>query len=148
MKNEKGQSLFEVVLSLAVVTIVIVALIILVFHSIRNADYSRNQTLAATRSQEAIEWLRGERDAGWDAFQTRALTSSHYCFSAGLSWSTAKIGGCGDADVIPDTALKREILLSIVDPTNIEAQVVVYWEDSQGLHEARSVTNFTDWRAR
>jgi len=30
----------------------------------------------------------------------------------------------------------------------IKAEVVVYWTDSRGRHEVRSVTYFTDWRER
>lgn len=146
MKNQKGQSLFEVVLSLAVITVVIVTLIILAYNSIRNANYSRNQTVATKHSQEATEWLRGERDTDYDLFQTRALTGQ-YCFPS-LSWTAAKIGGCSDTDVIDGTNLKREIFLTNVDSANIEAQIVVYWDDAQGLHEVRAITNYTDWRAQ
>jgi len=146
MKNQKGQSLFEVVLSLAVITVVIVALIILAYSSIRNANYSKNQTLATKHSQEVTEWLRGERDSDFDLLQTRALTGQ-YCFPS-LSWTAAKIGGCADGDVIVGTILKREIFFTIVDPANIEVQAVVYWDDAQGLHEVRAITNYTDWRAQ
>jgi len=147
MKNQEGQSLFEVVLSLAVITVVIVALIILAYNSIRNANYSRNQTVATRHSQEAIEWLRGERDTDYDLFQLRALTSDTYCFPS-LSWTSAKIGGCADNDVIDGTILKREIFFTIIGLTNIEVQVTVYWDDAQGLHEVRAITNYTDWRAQ
>ena len=149
MKNQKGQSLFEVVLSLAVITVVIVALIILAYSSIRNANYSKNQTLATKHSQEVIEWLRGERDSDFDFFYDKALTAGggSYCFPS-LSWTAAKLGSCDDSDVIVGTILKREIFFTIVDLANIEVQAVVYWDDAQGLHEVRAITNYTDWRAQ
>lgn len=146
IKLESGQSLFEVVLSLAVITIIIVALVILASNSIRNATFSRNKSSATKHSQEMIEWLRGQRDEDWDSFAQRALTTQ-YCFPA-LSWADAKIGSCADADTISGTPLKREVFFDRIDATNIEAQVVVYWEDAQGVHEVRTITNYTDWRVQ
>lgn len=143
---EKGQSLFEVVLSLAVITLIIVTLILLASNSIRNATFSRNKTIATRNVQEALEWLRGERDEDFDAFSTRALTS-RYCLPS-LSWNDAIIGSCGADDLISGTPLKREIVFDIVTPDNIEVTILVYWEDAQGMHEVRSITNLTDWRSQ
>lgn len=145
-KNESGQSLFEVVLSLAVITIIIVALIILAANSIKNADFSRTRTLATNYTQATNEWLRSERDTDFDAFAQRALTPQ-YCL-VDLSWSTAKVGGCDANDFISGTILQREAFFTIVSPTTIEVEVLVYWDDSQGTHEVRTTTEFTDWRAR
>ena len=144
-RYEKGQSLFEVFLSLAVVTVIIVALVILASNAVRNTTYSKNKTLATRYSQEAIEWLRGERDADWDVFSLRALTSSYYCLQT-LSWTS--IGECGTSDTISNTSLIREAQFTIDSPTQITIEVVVYWEDSQGVHETKTTTNFTDWRAQ
>lgn len=142
---EKGQSLFEVVLSLAVVTLIIVALVALTSTSIRNANFSRNKSLATRFTQEAIEWLRGERDGDWDAFATRALTP--WCLKS-LDWNDAKVGGCGSTDLISGTIFSREVTFSIIDAVNIDTEVKVYWQDAQGLHEVKTVTTFTDWRAQ
>jgi Tfp pilus assembly protein PilV len=143
IKNQEGQSLFEVILSLAVITLIIVTLIFLASYSIRNANFSRNKTLASRYAQEAIEWLRGQRDEDFDAFATRALTSQ-YCLPS-LSWTEASIGTCGSSDNISGTPLKREILFSTVTADNIETQVIVYWEDAQGEHVVKTITNLTDW---
>lgn len=143
---EKGQSLFEVVLSLAVITLIIVTLIVLASNSIRNANFSRNKTLATRKVQEAQEWLRGQRDEDFDAFATRALTNQ-YCLPT-LSWTGATIGSCGSDDYISGTILRREVFFNTVSADNIEVQIVVYWEDAQGVHEVRSITNLTDWRSQ
>ena len=145
-RSTKGQSLFEVVLSLAVITVVIVALIILASNAIRNTTFSKNKTLATRYSQEAMEWLRGERDADWDVFSVRALIPT-YCLPS-LSWTAASVGTCSDNDVLPGTTLKREITFTSVSSDNIEISVIVYWTDAQGLHEVRSITNLTDWRVQ
>lgn len=145
-KFEKGQSLFEVVLSLAVITLIIVTLVILASNSIRNANFSRNKTLATRHAQEALEWLRGERDEDFDAFHTRALTPQ-YCLPS-LSWDDASVGSCSSTDFISNTILKREVSFTIVSADNIQAQIVVSWQDAQGDHEVRTTTNLTDWRSQ
>jgi len=146
MKFSKGQSLFEVVIALAVVTVIIVALVILSTSSIRNSSFSRNRSLATRHSQELAEWLRGERDADWDIFLSRALTF-RYCLNE-LSWNSAVIGTCSQGDTITGTSLQREVVFNIVDPANIEVEVAVYWKDANGNHEVRTITNFTDWRTQ
>ena len=144
MKYEKGQSLFEVVLALAVAALIIISIVALATISIRNANFSRNQSLATRYAQGAIEWLRGQRDEGWDAFTTRALTPL-WCLKS-LSWTDAIIGGCGSSGFISDTIFKREISFTILDASSIDTEVKVYWQDAQGLHETKTVTTFTDWR--
>lgn len=147
MRTESGQSLFEIVLALAITTLIIIAIVALTATSIRNTTFSKNKTLASRYSQEATEWLRGERDADFSAFETRTLTPL-YCFPS-LSWSSASIGTCTSGQEIANTLFRREVSFSssvVNGKTLIQAGVKVYWTDSQGLHEVRSVTNFSDWR--
>ncbi len=146
----KGQSLFEVVVSLAISALIITAVVSLVSNSIRNATFSKNKTLAARYAEKATEWLRGERDNDPALFVTNVQTSlgSPRCFND-LSWSG--IGACSDGEVIPDTILTREITFSVslVNGKDItQADVIVFWNDAQGYHEVRSATNFGDWRQR
>lgn len=144
----RGQSLFEVVIALAVSTAVIVGLVILATVSIRNAAFSKNKTLAARYSQETAEWLRGERDSGFDDFEGHALASANWCMPE-LNWN--KIGVCGDGDKISGTPFTRQVTFTVTiqdGKVTVEADVSVSWEDSQGSHIVKSVTGFTDWRQR
>lgn len=149
MKNEKGQSLFEVVLALGVITAITVGIVSLAVTSIRNAAFSKNKTLAGNYAQEATEWLRSERDSDFEAFRTHAETqpSFKWCLS-NLSWS--KFGPCSTSDNITGTPLFRDVTFttSVSGNTIIEADIKVYWTDSQGVHEVSSITSFTDWRQR
>ena len=74
---QKGQSLFEAVVALAISALIIVAVVALVASSIRNASFSRNVTLASRYAQQATEWLRGQRDA--NAGIRRKICSLTYC---------------------------------------------------------------------
>src|SRR4030043_2346790 len=99
-KMEKGQSLFEIVLALAIATLIVVALVALASSAIRNSTFAKNKALATRYSQEATEWLRGERDTNWDIFATKALTPT-WCLPS-LSWMSASVGTC-DNEYISNT---------------------------------------------
>lgn len=147
MKNEKGQSLFEVVLALGVITAITVGIVSLTVNAMRNAAFSKNKTLAGRYAQEATEWLRSQRDNDFNLFETHAQTIE-WCLT-GLNWN--KIGACGEPDKISGTPLLRDVTFStslVSGKTIINADVVVYWTDAQGYHEVRSATSFTDWRQR
>lgn len=140
-----GQSLFEVVLALGVMTIITVGVIILTSYSVRNAAFARNKNLASKHSQEAIEWLRGRRDTDIQFFITSAQTNS-YCLD-NLNFSNT--GTCASNEFIPNTGLLRDLTFTrttVSGKNIITATVVVSWTDARGRHEARSVTDFLDTR--
>lgn len=139
-----GQSLFEVVIALGVITIILVSLIILAALSISNATFSKNRTLATRLSQETLEWLRTERDASWSAFVNHAATPI-WCMPT-LSWSANFAGPCAQGSTVTDTILSRELTFSTIDVDTIQVVVRLFWADSQGSHESRTTTNFTNWR--
>lgn len=143
--------MFEVVIAIFIMALVIVGVVILATNSIANSSFSKNKTLAGKYSQEAIEWLRGQRDSGMTQFRTK-VAGSPYCFDT-LTWNT---GSCGSEEYVLDSSLnktvfKRNVTLTETQPGGknvIEATVVVSWDDSKGSHESRLVTNFTDIRER
>ena len=142
----EGQSLFEVVLALALSTLIIVALVSLVSSSIRNSSYSRNKTYATRYTQEATEWLRGQRDGDWDVFSTNFLfcpTPPHVQCLDTLAWENC--GTCSDTEFIGNI-FKREISFTDIEVDSVTVEVKTYWSDSQGIHEVRSSTILTDWR--
>ena len=141
-KYSSGQSLFEVVLALAISTIILVAVISLVTVAIRNSSFSKNKTLAGRHAQEVMEWLRGERDESWDDFSNNAAISV-WCMKT-PSWDS--VGQCPATGFIPGTIFKREVAFTDINPANIESKVRVYWEEAGKSHEVETITNFTDWR--
>lgn len=145
MKNN-GQSLFEVVVALAISALVIVALVSLVSSSIRNANFSKNKSLASTYAQEASEWLRGERDKDIKTFLANTLSPS-WCFPT-LDWT--KVGNvCTTKIANTDFIRKGTFTTNFVNgKTIVQSTIKVSWVDAQGDHEVSSVTNFSDWRER
>lgn len=141
----RGQSLFEVMFAIGMSALIITSIVVLAGNAISNSTFSRNKALAGRFTQEAIEWLRSQRDTDWEAFLDKASTST-WCLPS-LDWSSAKIGVCGDGDVISSNSnFKRELNFIVVDSGNVESKAKVYWQDGKGFHEVSTVTNFTDWR--
>lgn len=143
----KGQSLFEVVLALFVITMIIVGVVVVSTNSISNSLFSRNKTLAARYAQEGIEWLRLEKERDFSALATVADTAT-YCLD-NLNFNN--IGACNGSEFIGDTEFAREVNFTKLSENSkvlIEATVITYWTDSKGYHESRSSTVFTDIRQR
>ena len=159
-KMENGQSLFEVVVALAISALVIVALVSLTTNSIRTSTYSKNNSLATTYANQAIEWLRGQRDSNIAIFRTKAQalqTSPGGCFNSfptiWNNWPTTAPANCPAPTTIAGTPFVRRIKFTITTipvslKTLVQADVTVSWTDSQGKHTVTSATVFTDWRQR
>lgn len=130
-----GQSLFEVVVAVAIAALILVALASLAATSVSNSNFSNNNALATKYAQEAIEWLREQRDEDW----SNIPTSGTECL--GTSPITS-FGGCG---TIPDTVFTRTVQFSAEGDTTKVVTVIVAWDDSQGHHEVKSTTKFTNW---
>ena len=145
----KGQSLFEVVVALAIVTLIVVAIVTLAASSIRNSSYARNKESATRYSQEAAEWLRGQRDNDWVIFASRAALDPGFTWClASLVWPPTA-GTCSESSYIGDTFFKREATVLYPDPLNldnIQVDVKTYWIDSQGDHEVKISTFLANWR--
>jgi len=149
MNLQKGQSMFELVVAIAICALIIVAIVSLTTNSIRNSSYSKNKALAATYAQQATEWLRGQRDSGIDAFITNVLakTDSARCLND-LSWIT--IASCPSGSTITGTPFQRDVIFTIGGDaeTVMYADIKISWSDSAGLHQITSATSFSDWRQR
>lgn len=157
-----GQSLFEVVIALAVISLLLVGLINVTTISVRNSSFSRNNTLANRYAQEAVEWFRGERDFNWVTFLAHATASNAhantYCLDS-LGWSDT--GACVN-EPIPTTPFTRQALFAcytnngtvfvpacnVGNIDTVEITVTVSWSDGQGAHNVTLPVQLTDWRTQ
>lgn len=149
MKNSKGQSMFELLVAVFVIAISLVAILGLVTGAIGNTTFSKERTQANKFTQEAVEWLRSERDSNWLTFKNKGgADGNKYCLPNLMYWPTATTGTCGA--FIPNTNFTREAILtySSSDPDIVEARVITSWSDSSGKHDSTVITYFTNWRTR
>ncbi len=143
--TENGQSLFEVVVAIALSALIVTGIVAMGANSIQNSSYSRDKTLASNYVQEALEWVRQERDQNMDVFLAKAVPGTTYCLNS-LEWPKSAIK-CSNGSVIADTKFSREIIFPSCDgvcPTRVvEIKVIVYWNDSKGYHESSSFTDLS-----
>ncbi|MGA2910627.1 MAG: hypothetical protein ABSE04_02375 [Candidatus Microgenomates bacterium] len=137
--TDSGQSLFEVVVAIAISALIIVALVSVTSNSIQNSSFSKNKSLAATYAEQASEWLRGQRDNNTDTFVAYA-TRGTFCLPdsplTDNSWLLNR--PCNSNDVIAGTLFRRWVSLSAGVQNGkdvVMADVTVEWQDSGGLHQ-------------
>lgn len=146
--SKEGQGLIEVLTALAVVLLVVVALIKATTVSMKSSDFSKTQTQATSYAQEAIEWIRSERDRDWGNIADRATSEpgSKYCL-ASLDWNNPDSCGNGDEDLlVADSRFKREVTVKDVTGDRIEIEVIVIWQDASGEHQSKLTTYLSNWR--
>jgi Tfp pilus assembly protein PilV len=149
IKSTSGQSLIEVLTALAVVLLVLVALIRATTMSMRSGSFSKSQAQASSYAQEAIEWIRAERDKDWDNnIAVRANDLGNKLCLTRLEWPIVS-GGCGEGDYLEaNQRFKREVTLTSVGGAGnqVEVEVVVSWQESGGEHQSKLTTYLSNWR--
>ena len=149
-KNNSGQTLFEVVVGLAVVGIVLIALASLSVQSVGNTNFSVSKSQATRLTQEGSEWIRNQRDLDWDNLANRVNVGgqSTYCLN-NLSWNS---GACNSSEKVSGTEFYRQVTLRGFDNDGspgldtVSVGVVTYWVDSVGRREARTTTLLSNWK--
>jgi len=148
--TKNGQSMFELIVAIGVVSVTLVAIVGLVSATIANSTFTKNRTFAARHTNDAIEWVREQRDAGFSQLASRgSSTGSYYCVPT-LNWP-ASAGQCSSSasNQIPGTNFFREVRLIYnagSSPNEVEVQAATYWKDSSGSHESRASTIVSNWR--
>lgn len=106
MHIEKGQSLIEVIVAVAVGTLVVAALTFATIFSLRNANFSKTSAQATKLAQEGIERVR----AGRDRNQCLTLPPNVNSWNGGNSscpggsvWDYQINGNCGNTSLTPPT---------------------------------------------
>jgi Tfp pilus assembly protein PilV len=143
--QNSGQSIFEVIIAVAVSALIVTGIVASATNSIQNSSYSRDKNLATNYAQEATEWLRKERDTDKIAFLKHFDLNTEFCL-ANLSWTN--FGKCATGEKIPNTIFYRNAVFVVCDgsscPSNaVRATITVSWNDSKGAHDVSSVTDFS-----
>jgi len=146
--SNKGQSLFELLVAIAMVSLVLVAIISLTTTAVGNTTLAREKSLAAKHTQEGMEWLRNQRDLNWDAFIARGTSEGKtWCLSS-LNWSNPN--PCTSTAFITQTRFIREGVVTydaINSPDTINVVVTTRWSGKGGDHQSNATTTHTNWKA-
>lgn len=152
MKNQKGQTMFELIMALMVAMVIVTAIVSVVTVSLRNSLFAKQQSEATRFAQEGLEWVRSQRDSSWTTFYAKSGTvMQRYCVNT-LAWP-ASVVQCDGTQFIAGTSYYRDLELqsfnkdtSNPDFETVQANVIVSWNDARGKHQSRLTTQFTDWR--
>ncbi len=139
-----GQSLFEVVVAIGIVSGILVGIISLATHSVNNSIFSRDKSQAQVYTQEALEWLRGQRDMGWDSFASHSNGSGITWCMDNLAWGNS--GPCGSNETISSTNFRRQAELKTESPDEIFITVSTIWESGGRSHKAQASTKLNNWK--
>lgn len=153
MQNNKGQSLIEIIVVLAVVIAVVGGMVMVSFNSLKNSSFARNQIKATKYAQQGIDNVRyirysncpitynmgsyrwdGTGSLIWDA----ALTGSE-TFTANSTTCTMAQGTEG----LIDNQFTRTINLTTFQESSkkfIKVSVFVKWNDVSGNHQSNLET--------
>jgi len=137
MINDKGQSLVEVMVAVAILGLVMTTLVFGTTVAMRNANFARYQARATKYAQEGLEWLRNQRDQDWGTFASKR--GNTYCLNS-LAWT---VGPCSSFSL--GGVFKREAVLS-GDENKIQVELTVFWQDPLGTHQTRLTSYFTKWQ--
>lgn len=135
----KGQSLFEVVLALAVSVIIIMAIVSLASKSVTTSTYSNNNSQAARYVGEAMEYMRKEKEFGsWNTLKT-AITagSGQWCMTDLSLTNSHACNPFNSSDNIPNTIFQRTATASATAST-INIDIGVTWFDEKGFHRVNT----------
>lgn len=90
-KIQKGQTLIESLVALAVIITILSAIIIVITVSLYNSQFVRDQNIANKYSQETMEFIRGEQASNISKFS--GYSGSGYCINGTNIVNTAVCGG-------------------------------------------------------
>ena len=147
--RQKGTTLLEVIFTIVVIGMVLGALITAVNYGLSNAQYARNKALATKYGQEAIEWLRAQRNLDWYDFSGRACSSgpcTPYCLVDFSVWPGQ--AACSAGMVINDQfdSFHREVTLEQDGVDKVNVQMRVFWQQGNRDSEIKLNTYLTRWQ--
>lgn len=142
MSKESGQSLIEVMVAVSISMVVLVGLLSITSLGLTNSELSRNKTRGNEYAQEAVEWLRGQRDANWNTFYTRAPGT--YCLNT-LAWQS---GACSAGTVINDQydLFTRQITLTPNGIDRVTVVVTVRFPSGERTELVQLNSTLTKWK--
>lgn len=123
-KTNSGQSLVEILASLAVVSLIVAGALVGISHALKNSQFSSNQTLASKYAQEGVEKARDLKNQNETLFWQKTGT---------------------ETEILGSSIFTREITYTLEADNKMKVKVIVFWQDNSGKHQAELSTYFTKW---
>lgn len=156
IKNKKGSTIIELLISLVIVGLVVTAVATSATYSIKNTGEAKNRQFATSLAQQVVEKSRVEKNSmGFPNFKN-AVGANTYCFDTipsdftPASLATLTLNGCNVGEVVAAGGIDftRYATFSPLDTDSppdleidtIEIEVFVEWTES-GDTRSVQVTN-------
>jgi hypothetical protein len=143
----KGQSLVEAVVAIAVVVLIVSGLIIAVISSLRSAQSSRARSTATKLTQDGIEIVRNLRDLGWSDFISKDSPIA-WCLGNDKELSNLPADCIHNipADSVSKTPFTRTALITKSAQNQATVTIEVTWLEGQTSRKSTATTYLTQWR--
>ncbi|MBI3290184.1 prepilin-type N-terminal cleavage/methylation domain-containing protein [Candidatus Microgenomates bacterium] len=141
---QAGQTLVELLVTLGIAAVFIIALISVSTGALGNINFSRSQGDGNRYAREALEWLRAQRDSSWTTFAANSSSGGTTWCLSNLSWPGSS-GNCGTTK-IPNTNFTREVVLTTTSATEVTIKIDATWTDAKGTHNAQLNSILTKWK--
>ncbi len=165
LRNEKGQSLVEVIISLSIAIIVVLAFTSATISAVREAQFAKNQNQATRIAQRSLELVRAVRDQDndindtdndpatgtmWSTLWSTNIGASGRCYNLNDNILSLRLrSDCNDNnDELIETIFRRKIRIAD-DGSNVNRKTIyiqVAWSDGKGDHKAEANTLLTEWQ--
>jgi type IV pilus modification protein PilV len=165
LKAIKGFSILEVVVSLAIITVGILAVLSLFTQTIRSGEVSINQEIATNLAQEGIEVIRNKRDSNWIELKdwNNEINETGYYkvnFTEDNKWAISKITTINfqklylrdnkiyTHDIIIDslTIFERLIFINADEEDILEITSIVQWTERESSYKIILKDNLYNWQ--
>lgn len=128
----KSFSLIEVLIFITILSLFFIAAMTVTVFSLRSMKNQEYKILATHLAEEAMEWIKSEKEDDWSAFinyDTSAGAGTTYCLE-NLDWLSKF--SCSDYNLGTPAIFKRELLIkNIGSPTyQVNADIIISWLDS------------------
>ncbi len=142
-KTRSGQSILEVVIATAMISVAIIAALSLANQSQKSSNYAKLLDQATAYNNQAADYFRNQKTLlGWGAFTEKITTdasgnTAYYCLatlpdSTSSTFETLTAGVCSDTDLILGTIFQREVSIDNSDLINGTTNITITttWPDT------------------
>ena len=143
-KFSRGQSLIEVIVAMAVMSLLLVALLSLMSLSVKNSRLARDRTRAVAYGQQGVELMRAYRDYHWNQFSHQADGT---VYSQQENWTVGPGVNLHSPCVQNNISLyfTRCVTLTDSGADNIAVAVTVAWKEGSQTFQTTQTTNLSLW---
>lgn len=128
-KFKSSFTLIEILVFVTILTLFFISAVTVTTYFLQTIKYQQYKILATHYVEEAVEWLKSEKEKDWEQFSSydSSGNGTTYCFND-LNFNS--LGPCENFS-LANSLFKRELIIkNIGSPVNqVETVVTVYWQE-------------------